>query len=105
MANNDQYLQLRRMCGENDPESSYTNTDLDVYISRTGGDLPAAAALIWGDKASEVADLVNMSEAGSSRSNSDLYTHAITQRDYYNGLSGTGQTTREGSTTRRIVRQ
>ena len=107
MANNDQYLQLRRMTGESDPESSYTNTDLDVYISRAAGDLPAAAALIWGEKASDHADLVNISEAGSSRANSDLFKHAIEQRDYYSGLSGTGaaDVSSAGTTTRRIVRR
>lgn len=107
MPTNDEYLRLRRMTGENDPESKYTNTDLDAYIAEANGSLQGAAALIWGEKASDYADLVNMSEAGSSRSNSDLFTHAKEQQAYFEGLAGTDVVTPTGmapSTTRRIVR-
>ncbi len=86
MANPDDYLRLRRMTGEDDTDR-YSNTDLDLFIERAGGDLSGAASLIWGEKASDYADLVNMSEAGSSRSNSDLFKHAIEQRDYFNSIS------------------
>lgn len=105
MANNDQYLQLRRMTGETEVDN-YSNADLDIFIERAAGDLNAAAALIWGEKASSYADLVNITEAGSSRSNSDLFKHAIEQRDYFNGLTGGGTPAATGrTTTRRIVRQ
>ncbi len=104
MANNDEYLRLRRMTGEVDSDT-YTNTDLDLFIQQASGSLEGAAALIWGEKASAYADLVNMSEAGSSRSNSDLFDHAQTQLEYYNGLAGIGGDSTSGSsTTRRIVR-
>lgn len=106
MATDDERLQLRRMTGEAD-EDNYTNADLDIFIERAAGDLNAAASLLWGEKASSYADLVNISEAGSSRSNSDLFKHAIEQRDYFSALGGgvTPGSTTTGSTTRRIVRQ
>lgn len=107
MPNNDDYLRLRRMSGETDSDS-YTNTDLDTYLERAGGDMAGAASLIWGEKASDYADLVNQSEAGSSRSNSDLFKHAVEQRDYFNGIAVTPViptgTEASTSTTRRIVR-
>jgi hypothetical protein len=99
----DEYLRLRRMVGEEDPESKYSDTDLDAYILE-GGTLAGAAALIWGEKSSDYADLVNISESGSSRSNSDLFKHAKEQQTYFESLTNSGTATVAGSTTRRIVR-
>jgi len=103
MPTTDDYTQLRRMTGEMD-EASYDNTTLDAYITAAGS-LEAAAAKIWGEKASAYADLVNMSEAGSSRSNSDLFKHAQEQRVYYENLvPGAITAPVTGSTTRPIKR-
>jgi hypothetical protein len=105
MADNDAYLRLRRMTGEVDL-SVYTNTDLDLFLQDAGGDLNVAAALIWGEKASSYADLVNISEAGSSRNNSDLFKHAKEQQAYFSGLGGVEvDASVTPSTTRRIVRR
>jgi hypothetical protein len=106
MATNDDYLRLRRMTGEDDGESKYKDTDLDDFIQRAAGDLNLAASLVWGEKASAVADLVNINESGSSRSLSDLFDHAKKQADYFGGLSTDADTptAASGSTTRRIVR-
>lgn len=104
MANNDDYLRLRRMAGEVDSDT-YTNADLDIFIANASGDLNSAASLIWGEKASSYADLVNISEAGSSRSNSDLYKQAKQQEQYYSGLADASATAAAGySTTRPIKR-
>lgn len=103
MATNDDYLALRRKTGEVE-SPTYTNTDLDLYIERAAGDLDAAAAEIWAEKASAYADLVNMQEAGSSRSNSDLFDHAVKQRDHFLSASGGAVDTAGSSTTRAIVR-
>jgi hypothetical protein len=104
MATNDDYLKLRRMTGEQDGDK-YTNTDLDIFISEANGDLNLAASAIWAEKASDYADLVNQSEAGSSRSNSDLFKHAADQRDHFLSIATTTvAATPTGPTTRRIVR-
>jgi hypothetical protein len=101
----DDYLRLRRMTGEaEEAHSRYSNTDLELYLADAGDDFNLAAATIWAEKASAYADLVNMSEAGSSRSNSDLFTHAKEQQAHYEGIAGTGAATQASSTTRRIVR-
>lgn len=105
MADNDAYLRLRRMTGEDDETSKYTNVDLDIFITDAGGDLQAAAAAIWAEKAGSYADLVNTSEAGSRRDNSDLFKHAIDRQAYYESKSGVGiVSVQSSSTTRRIVR-
>lgn len=105
MATNDDYLRLRRMTGEDD-STKYTNADLDIFISDAGGDINLAASVIWAEKAADYADLVNISEAGSSRSNSDLFKHAADQRDHFRSIadatSGAGIPT--ATTTRPIVR-
>lgn len=109
MPNNDDYLRLRRMTGEVGSDA-YSDTDLELIITESAGDLNAAAAVIWGEKASGYADLVDISEAGSSRKNSDLFNHARTQQGYFERLSSTGAsdpdlgTGTNATTTRRIVR-
>src|SRR5690554_4319407 len=102
MATEDDLARLRRMTGESDTDmSSYTDTELDQMLTNLGGDLNLAASRIWGEKASQYADLVNTTEAGSSRSNSDLFTHAKAQQDYFNSLSDNGVVATTSSTTRR----
>lgn len=103
MPTNDDYLRLRRMTGEDD-STKYTNTDLEIFINDAGGDLNAAASAIWAEKASDYADLVNVSEAGSSRSNSDLFKHAADMRDHYLSIASTTPTVPAATTTRPIVR-
>ena len=104
MANNDTYLDLRRMTAEVD-KGRYTDTDLEIFIGKANGDLNAAAALIWREKAAMYAELVDTSEAGSSRKESDLYRNAIAQAQYFEGLVAASATaTVTGSRTRPIVR-
>jgi hypothetical protein len=105
MATNDDYLRLRRMTGEDDATSKYTNADLEIFIANAGLDLNLAAATIWAEKAAGYADLVNVTEAGSSRSLSDLYKHAADQRDHFQTLADTtAGTVQVSSTTRPIQR-
>jgi hypothetical protein len=104
MATNDDYLRLRRMTGEIGSKT-YNDTDLDEFITLAAGDLNLAASAIWREKASAYADLVNMSEAGSSRSNSDLFKHAKEQEATFLAASSSGAVDTAGwSTTRPIVR-
>jgi hypothetical protein len=105
MANDDQYLRLRRLTGETAPDSAYTDADLQEFINEAQQSLEIAAGMIWREKAATYADMVNHSEAGSSRSESDLYDRAIAQAGYWEGQTGTGSAADTGgSTTRRIVR-
>jgi hypothetical protein len=104
MPNNDDYLRLRRMTGEDD-NTKYSLTDLEIFINEANGDLNLAASRIWAEKAADYADLVNQSEAGSSRSLSDLYKHAADQRDHFLTVATTTATPAVTySTTRPITR-
>lgn len=104
MASEDTIARLRRMAGETE-DDKYSDTILEVMLAENGDDLAATAAAIWGEKASDYADLVNMSEAGSSRSNSDLFKHAKEQQTYFADLAAVAApTTGDFTTTRRIER-
>jgi len=102
MATAEDIARVRRMTGEIEPDSTYTDETLGALIDEIN-DLNIVASRVWGEKASMVADLVNITEAGSSRSNSDLFKHAKDQQAYYSGLTGDGSTA-ISSTTRRIER-
>jgi hypothetical protein len=104
MPSQDDYLKLRRMTGEEKEHSQYSDADLELYLADAGDDFNTAAATIWAEKASAYADLVNINEAGSQRSNSDLFTHAKAQQAHYEAMAGTGPESTGGTTTRRIVR-
>lgn len=105
MATEEMIDRLRRMTGEVEPDGVYTSTQLGTILDEAAGDLNVAASRVWGEKAGMVADLVNITEAGSSRSNSDLFAHAKDRQTYYAGLAGEQvEATTTSSTTRRIER-
>jgi hypothetical protein len=102
------YEQLRRATGENDEESTYSDSDLDFYLDASGGEVNPAASDIWREKASNYAELTDIQEAGSSRKNSVLYDHAVQQMELYGGSATGGDGGVPGvdwSTTRSIVRE
>lgn len=106
MATPEEREALRRKGGIVDDTDVYTDDLLDEYLSATDGDLDEAAARIWREKAAAFAELVDISEAGSSRKNSDLYKNAMEQAAYFEGVGEEGDVPEPGtySTTRRIVR-
>lgn len=106
MAEQDVLDRLRRMTGETEDNKGYTDTQLVAILAENGNSLNLAASVIWGEKASDYADLVNISEAGSSRSNSDLFKHASEQADRFRAIADgeTGTALPLSSTTRRIER-
>jgi hypothetical protein len=101
----DDYLRLRRLTGEVD-KNDYSDADLELALVDAAGDFSLAAASIWRLKAGSYAELVDISEAGSSRKNGSLYDRAIAQAAYFEGQAGVSPTATEtASTTRRIVRE
>lgn len=70
--------QLRRMTGETDTDSSdYSDEDMDAVLVAATGNLRAAAAQIWDEKAAKLAGLVDVSESGSSRRMSQAHANAL----------------------------
>lgn len=97
MADATQVADLRRLAGEMAP-STYSDEELSARIDAANGDLDVVAADIWEEKAASYAELVDVTEAGSSRKNSDLYKAAIAMHDHFSGddigVAGGASTTR-----------
>lgn len=83
MATNEQIAELRRMASEPDDTNGYTNEVLNDIIDTNAGDLNVAAASIWQEKASTYSEMVDITEAGSSRKNSQLMSNALSMAAYY----------------------
>lgn len=103
MATDAEVEQLRRLADEADDDGEYTNTDLSSLID-VKGSVSAAAAQIWLEKAAGYSTKVDITEAGSSRKNSDLYAHAMEMAKMHGATEGGDAATSAGSTTRAIVR-
>lgn len=105
MATVEQIAELREFISESD-ESMWTDIVLGQRIDANAGDLNITAANLWRAKASHYAEMVDISEAGSSRKNSQLYKNALEMAAYYAGLGETPaeQAAAESPRTRAIVR-
>lgn len=102
MATQEEIASLRALVGE----TSLTDQQLGAILDASQCENEAAAK-VWGQKAGEYASLVNISEAGSSRSMGDLHKNALDMARYYAdlGCPGEGGDDRTGRTqTRAIVR-
>lgn len=84
MATVEQVLQLRLMIAEPD-DGTYNDDMLTILIDAATSVAPLAeaAAQVWTQKAASYADLVDISEGGSSRKNGDLHKRALTMADLY----------------------
>jgi hypothetical protein len=85
MASTEQIADLRRKTSEPDA-TSYSDADLNKLIDDNAGDVNKVARIIWETKASMFAEMVDITEAGSSRKNSQLYSNALKMAAYYAGI-------------------
>ena len=104
MATAEQIAELRRKVSEPDT-TTYSDTQLNAIIDENAS-VDAAASVIWEEKSSMYAELVDISEAGSSRKNSQLAANAREQARYYSSKAGAGTLVAgvDYPTTTRIVR-
>lgn len=101
----DVYEQIRRATGEWG-DSTYLDGYFDRFLDETGGDVNGAAALVWQEKAATFAEMVDMTEAGSTRKNSQLWSNAMEMMKKYQELADSGAVLEPGtfSTTRPTTR-
>lgn len=83
MATSEQIAELRRMASEPDDSNGYTNQVLGDLIDANSNDLNLSASAVWQEKASTYSEMVDISEAGSSRKNSQLMSNALSMAGYY----------------------
>lgn len=106
MASDAQIADLRRKISESD-ETTWTDDALAALIDAANGDLDSVASSIWEEKAASYAELVDISEAGSSRKNSQLYSNALKMAKHYGDADAADDDPVAGvdyPTTRPIVR-
>lgn len=105
MASPEAILDLRHKIGDVEAPQTYTDEVLSALLDAVDGDSDAVAASIWRQKAASYAEMVDISEAGSSRKNSDLFKNAQAMAEHYtredDADAGAGVSY---TTTRRIVR-
>lgn len=105
MATVDQIAALRLLIAE-DTEEFYADSALSTRIDSAQNNLDQVAYEIWVEKAARYAGLVSISEAGSSRSLSDLHDNALRMVSLFgNRLNAAAAVVSSGVTVRRLSRR
>lgn len=86
---------LRQLVSEPDDTGGWTDERIDelamgALLADGTYDLRLYAAIIWDAKAADVAELVNVSESGSSRSMGQVFDHAVKMAERYRAPITTG---------------
>lgn len=104
MATPEQIAQFR--IDINDVEVPYAYTDLQISELIDNLGYNKAAANVWARKAASFSEMVDITEAGSSRKNSSLFKNAQEMAKYWSALPGEDEPLPIGSysTTRAIQR-
>jgi hypothetical protein len=76
MASDDELAALHRAADIPPDDTTYSDDILADYIDENMS-VPAAAAVIWREKAAALAMMVDTTESGSSRKLSDLHANAL----------------------------
>jgi hypothetical protein len=82
MASSGDIAAVRKNVNEPTP-TTWADADINALVDELG--VAGASATIWDQKASSYAELVDVSEAGASRKNSDLMKNASARADFYRG--------------------
>lgn len=85
MASPEDILALRGLIGEPNDDNGWTDEKLGDLIDASTT-VNAAAVSVWSTKAAGFAELVDVSESGSSRKLGDLYKNAVAMAGYFKGL-------------------
>lgn len=85
MASSDELASLRRAADIPADDTTYTEILISPLIDSLG--VNGAAAVVWREKAAKYASMVNITEAGSSRSMSDLQKNALEMAALYTRLA------------------
>lgn len=104
MATEDQIAQLRLMINQPDDVEPWTDEKLGKLIDECNGDLQLAAGRAWRSKAGTVAHLVDISEGGSTRKNSEIYKTYLAMANVYDPEPEEPGVTSGPSRTRQIER-
>lgn len=82
---------LRLSIAESD-ETTYSDAELATRLDADGSTSDSVAYDIWIEKAAAAADLVDITEGGSSRKNGDLHEQALAMANVFASRVVSGQT-------------
>ncbi len=103
MATTDQITALRLLIAEAG-ETTYTDEVLGDRIDAANGDLNLVAMEVWTEKASKFSTLVDITEGGSSRKNSQLASNALTMAAHFRGIVEDGTPGVRGTRIKKLTR-
>lgn len=103
MATVDQIDTLRRYIAEPDSSGDWSDETLSAIID-SSLTLNDAAIEVWDAKAAAAASLVDISEGGSSRKNSDVLKNAQAMAALFRGRAADAVETARGTTIKRLSR-
>lgn len=98
MADASQVAEVRSNTDEQSDSDDYTNTIVETLVDALG--VNGASATIWRRKAAKYAQLVDVSEAGSSHALGDLQRKALDMATLYEELAANEVGTTGGATGR-----
>lgn len=98
-------MQLRRMIGDATEPYALSDDEIDAMLTATDGDARAAAAGYWYEKSASYSEMVDITEAGSSRKNGSLFTNALAMAKQFDDTDDNPVEPIAASTTRAIVRR
>lgn len=104
MASPEEIARLRRLIGEPNNVAPYDDAYLGSVIDGSGGSVYAAAHGVWTDKAAEYSSLVDITEGGSSRKQSQVFENAQKMAASFEKFTPNAPSSSRASTTRKIVR-
>lgn len=104
MATVDQITQTRLLIAE-PTQTTYTDVVLGQRIDAAQGDLNIVARDVWVEKAAALAEVPDVSEAGSSRSMGALQAKALSMVTYFQGqIDSALALARTGTKIRKLTR-
>lgn len=92
MATPEQIAELRLLIAEPDDAPPYTDAFLGALIDANGGEQNKSAFTVWTQKAASAAELVDISEGGSSRKMGDVYEQALSMAKFFGDQTPGGVT-------------
>lgn len=104
MATAEEVAALRLLVAEPDDAPPYSDAVLSARLDAVSGNQDVLAYQIWTEKAAAAANLVDMSEGGSSRKMGDLSEQALTMAETFRKRALAGTTPPTDSAGTRVKR-
>ena len=83
MATTEEISAVRLLIADNTPPYAFSDEEISAAIDANDGDLRKTSGGFWESKAARYSTMVDISEAGSSRKNSGLFSNAVAMAKHF----------------------